>query len=660
MNARLLIRPGFRKKTDQHSEEFLPADLAASYACYHDNLAEQRKLEQKLHVIDVETKMMKRDFRQKRGILERELKQSENYYWNCHRVFSAASLITDSDSYRKHFYNGPQPTKAKLPRKKLARLGQLVRRLQAEEDLETLSNFQRCARYVRRKTAVDLASGLTPAEEDSFDSMQPQRLAETRSEHSAEGVNSRNASGRIKRIRSAPSRVVSGKTTQEEFNESPHSTCARKCSPKKLSETFRAKAKVKESSGVIHSDRREEPSIKFAWVEKEQEVQKIGIDGPPNESVVVQSRVRYDDLGETSREQQTVQNRIELSRDFQMLRTASKDRTSGESIGMNLSYQQQLRRESSFEKFQSNGDEIAEEDVKDSELFTGGEACIETHQVEEYRRRDEYSDQSAGSKGTNDETTPAAGTALIKIAYEYSKKQPSTPTSFDTVKNEDVQSQSKDKAKERKSKLDEEPSFRKHVEFQSEDAEISDLTRRKQHEEISEATANTSDGSGFHHGANGKAQRKRSEEVSIALPKSSLHGLSSHRKLLFPRTQHKLREKNARAFDKAPRDEQDVKDYSNRKSSVVKMLPENATNMRTNRPEEGTQRTKDVQKKRKPSIFKRKCLSEVLYSGQIQREGQLRDRVQGFLEEAGDTIEETGEETGEEKLTHVNIGVDCF
>ena len=647
MNARLLIRPGFRKKTDQHSEEFLPADLAASYACYHDNLAEQRKLEQKLHVIDVETKMMKRDFRQKRGILERELKQSENYYWNCHRVFSAASLITDSDSYRKHFYNGPQPTKAKLPRKKLARLGHLVRSLQAEEDLETLSNFQRCARYVRRKTAL--------AEEDSFDSMQPQHLAETRSEHSAKGVNSRNASGRIKRIRSAPSRVVSGKTTQEEFNESPQSSYSQKCSPKKLSETFRAKANVKESSGVIQSDRREESSIKFAWVEKEQEVQKIGIDGPPNESVVVQSRVRYDDLGETSREQQTVQNRIELSRDFQMLRTASKDRTSGESIGMNLSYQQQLRRESSFENFQSNGDEIAE-DVRDSELFTGGEACIETHQVEEYRRGNEYSDQSAGSKGTNDETTPGAGTALIKIAYEYSKKQPSTPTSFDTVKNEDVQSQSKDKAKERKSKLDEEPSFRKHVEFQSEDAEILDLTHRKQDEEIREATANTSDGSGFHHGANGKAQRKRSEEVSIALPKSSLHGLSSHRKSLFPRTQHKLREKNARAFDKAPRDEHDVKDYSNRKSSVVKMLPENATNMRANRPEEGTQCTKDLQKKRKPSIFKRKCLSEVLYSGQIRRESQLRDRVQGFLEEAGDTIEETGEE----KLTHVNIGVDCF
>ena len=58
---------------------------------------------------------------------------------------------------------------------------------------------------------------------------------------------------------------------------------------------------------------------------------------------------------------------------------------------------------------------------------------------------------------------------------------------------------------------------------------------------------------------------------------------------------------------------------------------------------------KDVRKKRKVSMFKRKCLSEALFAGRAQVESQLKKRVQGFLGTVDD-VDELGEKgTGEEK-----------
>ena len=276
MSNRLLIRPELQKTTSKKTASFVPVDLAAAYACYHHNLKEQKHLGQKLHIIDLETNQMKRDFRQQREALERELKQNEKYYWNCHRVFSAATLITESDSYKKKLYAGPQPTKAKLPRRTLERLSQLVRKLQAEDDLGNLWRFQRCARFAHRREArPNTASSSTLSWEGKLNPSDQENLTALMNERTTDSVVSvkSNASGRIKRIRSAPSRVASGKTALSVAGYSKEGhihPLPRQHSPKKPKESFGySPAKGTEDSDRIdfYTGDRERVPMRLAWAE---------------------------------------------------------------------------------------------------------------------------------------------------------------------------------------------------------------------------------------------------------------------------------------------------------------------------------------------------------------------------------------------------------
>ena len=661
MDCPLLIRPGVTKKsTNDANEKILPADLAAAYACYHKNLLEHRELEQKLQVIDIETKEMKRNCRRQREILERELKKNENDYWSCHRVFSAESLITESDLSKKLFYTGPQPTKAKFPRRTLERLSQLLRSLKAEDDLETLLRFQRCTRYARRKQIFGnkSVSSLTLSQGSSteFDSWELQPVTELPSGSPTDSVGrlSRNTSGREKRIRSAPPvRVASGKMKQRDWNERRHSECPRQYSPEKLNESSKyLTSKAQESSGITYFAVREKPSIRFAWVEKEKLDDRVNdvIHDAPSATGLEQSRDV--DLGQTSPQWSGYQ-----SRDTGLLPTSSEHGISPSSVSKDsASNREQLRTESSsFEHLQRREAEVAELDFsKHKHSFSCQEkSYVESSAVEEQRKEDENSDRidSENTKGT---TTPSKGWAFVIKSVYVDEQDSSAPNSRSAFQNEDLAHASEKRGKGHDinlSESDDECSSMKHVEFQDSGNEM----QQKREEENRQVTANntrdlalcdnkSSKTSVFHHGADQVAQRKGGRKMTIALPKSSLHGLSSFRKSLSPRTQHKPLQKNPRASRKA-QTEQEVTNNSVKRNPHVKTLPEDSVKM----PQEEKQ-LKDVRKKRKGFIFKRTCLSKALFSGQAQVESQLRNRVQGFLGTV-DNVDETSErETGEEEL----------
>lgn len=602
----MLIRPGVQRKTNNISDRVLPVDLAAAYACYHDNLVEQRKLEQKLHIIDIETKHMKRDFRQQREILERELKKTETDYWNCHRVFSAETLITESDSYRKRFYTGPQPTKAKLPRRTLDRLSQLVRSLQAEEDLETVLRFQRCARYARRSEVPDSVSSLTLTQENSgeFDSWEMQRLTELRSECSTDSIDKLSNNTREKRIRSAPSRVASGKKVLGECNARRHSAYPRQYSPKKLDETSRySTSQGKESSGNTYCDGRENPSTRLAWVEKENVGDTVdeAINDPPSNARGTEQTRDRDDLVQSSLEHQTPQSSLEQSCDNDLLRTPSQ------SSGRDTSHQQHLHRESCSGYLQSNETDFVKTDSGNPATSQG---YIASSAVEERERGDVNLDQFDSAKGA---TTPSKGWELIKIAFLDNKMR--------------------------------------------DDNEIRELTRRRRNDEDAKVAGDKGRGLADnyynydnyaskkrmrHRRGDHKAQGRSSEKMSIALPKCSLHGLSSHRKSLTPRDQQKLLQNNRRCSLNEAKDEPGLGNNS------AKENPQKVHDDAAKNPEEDNQ-SKDAQKKRKVSIFKRKCLSEALFSGQEQIESQVRNRVQGFLGTVENADQTIAEETGDEE-----------
>lgn len=665
MNYLLLFRPGIQKKssTNEVNEKVLPADLAAAYACYHTNLVEQRKLEQKLQGIDIETKQMKRSFRRQRGILERELKETESNYWSCHRVFSAETLITESDSYKRRFYTGPQPTKAKLPRRTLEHLSQLLRSLKAEEDLETLLRFQGCKRYARRSEAPILQSvsslNLSRGNYTELDSWEL-HVTELQNGSSTDSVDrlSSNTPVRVKRIRSAPVRGASRKRDLSAWNERRHSVCSRQYSPKKLDGTSKCStSKAQERSGITFSGNKEKTSVRFAWVEKEKQDDTVddAVHDPPSAVVLEQSREVYQ--GKTS-----PQSSGEQSRDTDLLPTSSEHGT-WQVREDSASHQEQMRRESPcFEHLQRREAEVAE---LGSSNHTFSNTCqeqarVESAAVEEQRTGDEKldrTDHDSENVNTKDTTTSSKGWSLIKSAFMVNKES-SAPNSRRVFENEDLARVSEKRGKGRDvslSELDDECSSWKHVEFQGNDNEIQHLTQRKREEENAEVTANNmrdlalygNEGSKarmLHRGADHVAQRKGSRKMSIALPKSSLHGLSSCRKSLTPRTQHKPPQKNL-SPSKNAQDEQEASNNPVKRNPPANILIGDFAKM----PREEKQLT-DVRKKRRVSVFKRACLSEALFSEQAQVESQLRNRVQCFLGTV-DNVDETSErETGEEEL----------
>jgi len=633
MDCPLLFRPEVKVKKKTAKDKVLPVDLAAAYATYHNNLVEQRKLEQKLQIIDIETKQMKRNFRQQREVLEKEMKKAESSFWNCHRVFSAESLITESDSFRKRFYTGPQPTKAKLPRRTLERLSQLVRSLQAVDDLETLSRFQRCARYARRKTVAEdheSGSSLTLSQEDScvFDPWDQQNLTETLNERSTDkaGRLSSNTSIKAKRIRSAPVRVASRTGTPREYRERKPSAGPRRYAPKKLElDISQNSASYPEKSRrMTHSGGRERVSVRFAWTEEETKDTTVD-DAIDTQclSVATVKRLSSDiDLMQTSQEHETSHSSGRQSCDVSLPLTSSQCRISrGSSDNRVSSHQDPLRGETRFVHVQSKEAKISEPDYHDSKFSTScqDQAYLESSMAE--NQRGEGDNLKHDSISTKDATTPNKGWDLIRFAYMDNKIKSSMGDV--TLPNSEGDG-----------------SFRKYTLSQRNDNEAQHLTQRKRGDRDDEVEEINTHSAAFYDNEGDKTKNGRN--ISVALPKSSLHGLSSCRKSLTPRPEHKPLQRHHRPSIKGD-DKQEVR--NNHVIFHAKMLPNNADK----RPEKEKQ-AKDAHKKKKLSIFKRGCLSEALFSEQTQVESQMRNRVQGFLG-AIQNVEDTNEKgTGEEEL----------
>ena len=589
MDFRVLLRPEVKVKKKTAKEKALPVDLAAAYTSYHKNLVEQRKLEQKLQIIDIETKQMKRNFRQRREVLEKEMKKTESDYWNCHRVFSAETLITESDSYRKCFYTGPQPTKAKLPRRTLERLSQLVRSLQAVDDLETLTRFQRCARYARRKTLADdheSVSSLTLSEEgsDVFDPWEEQHFTEVLNERSVDkaGRLCSNTSIKAKRIRSAPIRVASRTGALGKGKERRSSAGPPQYAPKKLELDISQNLTscTEKSREMTHSGGREKAPVRFAWTEKEKTDTTVddAIDTSLSDATVKEPS-RDIDLMQASPELETSHSTGHQSRDA-IFPLYGISRGSSDSVS---SHQDPQRGEASFVHVQSKEAEISEPDHRDS---TFSITC-----------------------------------------------QDQADEDFAHILEE------RDKGREAiLSESEVECSFRKHTSSQRNDNEVQHLTQRKRGDRDAELTRNNTRGAALY--KNEGKKTKSVTKISVTLPKSSLHGLSSCRKSLTPRTQQKSLQRNHRASMKA----EDKREVKNNSDNVhAKMLPHDA-----DKGPGKERQVKDAYKKRRLSIFKRGSLSEALFSEQTQIESKLRNRVQGFLE-AIHSVDETSEEGNSEE-----------
>ena len=111
-------------------------------------------------------------------------------------------------------------------------------------------------------------------------------------------------------------------------------------------------------------------------------------------------------------------------------------------------------------------------------------------------------------------------------------------------------------------------------------------------------------------------------------PKSSLHGLSSRRNSLVPRNHHKNSQQHTSGFSK-------VKKTRVGKPEVGFAPGTESPSHKVAHSEEEKRRQGERQssetKKRKMSIFKRKCLSDLLFVEQVKLESRLRNRVHGFL-----------------------------
>ena len=637
MSNRLLIRPSVQKKHSKVNSGFLPADLAAAYASYHENMAEQKKLELKLWGIDMETKQMKRDIRQRKEVLERELKEREDDFWGCHRVFSAATLITESDSFRKCFYTGPQPTKAKLPRGKLDRLSHLVRKLQAEDDLETLVRFQRCARYAtRREDRPKSALSLTFDEESDITE------ADSTSQCLTEVINaprmgsigsiSGDTSGRVKRIRSAPLRIASEKEELRPRNRSRgHSVFPQHPLKKARGETF-CYSKEGSPEIVLHSYDRQRSPIKMAWTEDAPRAENkvTGSNEIQANSGVDLSNKDSLDLTE-EKTQWRRESRVKQSPEIERLASFSPEQQSHESSVTdlpNLSRSQHLLPESSSEHLQSVGNTTStgQEKTIDSELLSedgltsngtmGGE-------VRQSKAEDRFQPKDLVHRSKHDDVR-------VSSIKETKPSESDLPSALQNEEATNVSDENQRLYKRDTLQLEssEQCIFGIRAEPQYSETSEKEKFDHTRGEKIARDDVHvTVDRRETHNIKKAKAQHRQG---GTTLPKSSLHGLSSRRKSLVPRNHHKNSQQHTSGFSKAKKTRGGKPEFGvapDTGSPSHKV----AHSEEEKRPQ--GERQSSETKKRKISIFKRKCLSDLLFVEQVKLESRLRNRVQGFLSE---------------------------
>ena len=638
MSNRLLIRPSVQKKHSKVNSGFLPADLAAAYASYHHNMAEQKKLELKLWGIDMETKQMKRDIRQRKEVLERELKEKEDDFWGCHRVFSAATLITESDSFRKCFYAGPQPTKAKLPRRKLDRLSHLVRKLQAEDDLETLLRFQRCARYAtRREDRPKSALSLTFDEESDITE------ADSTSQCLTEVINaprmgsigsiSGDTSGRVKRIRSAPLRIASEKEELRPRNRSRGRSLFPQHPLKKArGETF-CYSKEGSPEIVLHSYDRQRSPIKMAWTEDAPRAENkvLGSNEIQANSGVDSSNKDSLDLTE-EKTQWRRESRVKQSPEIERLASFSSEQRSQESSMTdipNLSRSQRLPPESSSEHLQSVGSTTStgQETTIDSELLSeDGLTANSTMggEVRQSKAEDRFQPKDLVHRSKHDDVRVSS----IKEIKPSESDLPSALQNEEAtnVSDEDQRLNKRDTLQLESS--EQYSTFRIRAEprySETSGTEKFDHTHTRGEKIARDDFHVTVERRETHNIKKAKAQHRQGGTMS---PKSSLHGLSSRRNSLVPRNHHKNSQQHTSGFSK-------VKKTRVGKPEVGFAPGTESPSHKVSHSEEEKRRQGERQssetKKRKISIFKRKCLSDLLFVEQVKLESRLRNRVHGFL-----------------------------
>ena len=638
MSNRLLIRPSVQKKHSKVNSGFLPADLAAAYASYHHNMAEQKKLELKLWGIDMETKQMKRDIRQRKEVLERELKEKEDDFWGCHRVFSAATLITESDSFRKCFYAGPQPTKAKLPRRKLDRLSHLVRKLQAEDDLETLLRFQRCARYAtRREDRPKSALSLTFDEESDITE------ADSTSQCLTEVINaprmgsigsiSGDTSGRVKRIRSAPLRIASEKEELRPRNRSRGRSLFPQHPLKKArGETF-CYSKEGSPEIVLHSYDRQRSPIKMAWTEDAPRAENkvLGSNEIQANSGVDSSNKDSLDLTE-EKTQWRRESRVKQSPEIERLASFSPEQRSQESSMTdipNLSPSQRLPPESSSEHLQSVGSTTStgQETTIDSELLSeDGLTANSTMggEVRQSKAEDRFQPKDLVHRSKHDDVRVSS----IKEIKPSESDLPSALQNEEAtnVSDEDQRLNKRDTLQLESS--EQYSTFRIRAEprySETSGTEKFDHTHTRGEKIARDDFHVTVERRETHNIKKAKAQHRQGGTM---LPKSSLHGLSSRRNSLVPRNHHKNSQQHTSGFSK-------VKKTRVGKPEVGFAPGTESPSHKVAHSEEEKRRQGERQssetKKRKISIFKRKCLSDLLFVEQVKLESRLRNRVHGFL-----------------------------
>ena len=638
MSNRLLIRPSVQKKHSKVNSGFLPADLAAAYASYHHNMADQKKLELKLWGIDMETKQMKRDIRQRKEVLERELKEKEDDFWGCHRVFSAATLITESDSFRKCFYAGPQPTKAKLPRRKLDRLSHLVRKLQAEDDLETLLRFQRCARYAtRREDRPKSALSLTFDEESDITE------ADSTSQCLTEVINaprmgsigsiSGDTSGRVKRIRSAPLRIASEKEELRPRNRSRGRSLFPQHPLKKArGETF-CYSKEGSPEIVLHSYDRQRSPIKMAWTEDAPRAENkvLGSNEIQANSGVDSSNKDSLDLTE-EKTQWRRESRVKQSPEIERLASFSPEQRSQESSMTdipNLSRSQRLPPESSSEHLQSVGSSTStgQETTIDSELLSeDGLTANSTMggEVRQSKAEDRFQPKDLVHRSKHDDVRVSS----IKEIKPSESDLPSALQNEEAtnVSDEDQRLNKRDTLQLESS--EQYSTFRIRAEprySETSGTEKFDHTHTRGEKIARDDFHVTVERRETHNIKKAKAQHRQGGTM---LPKSSLHGLSSRRNSLVPRNHHKNSQQHTSGFSK-------VKKTRVGKPEVGFAPGTESPSHKVAHSEEEKRRQGERQssetKKRKISIFKRKCLSDLLFVEQVKLESRLRNRVHGFL-----------------------------
>lgn len=580
---------------------------------------------------------MKRGIRQRKEVLERELKEKEDDFWGCHRVFSAATLITESDSFRKCFYAGPQPTKAKLPRRKLDRLSHLVRKLQAEDDLETLLRFQRCARYAtRREDRPKSASSLTFDEESDITE------ADSTSQCLTEVINaprmgsigsiSGDTSGRVKRIRSAPLRIASEKEELRPRNRSRGRSLFPQHPLKKArGETF-CYSKEGSPEIVLHSYDRQRSPIKMAWTEDapraenkvlgSNEIQaNSGVDSPNKDSL---------DLTE-EKTQWRRESRVKQSPEIKRLASFSPEQRSQESSMTdipNLSRSQRLPPESSSEHLQSVGSTAStgQETTIDSELLSeDGLTANSTMggEVRQSKAEDRFQPKDLVHRSKHDDVRVSS----IKEIKPSESDLPSALQNEEAtnVSDEDQRLNKRDTLQLESS---EQYTFRILAEprySETSGTEKFDHTHTRGEKIARDDFHVTVERRETHNIKKAKAQHRQGGTMS---PKSSLHGLSSRRNSLVPRNHHKNSQQHTSGFSK-------VKKTRVGKPEVGFAPGTESPSHKVAHSEEEKRRQGERQssetKKRKMSIFKRKCLSDLLFVEQVKLESRLRNRVHGFL-----------------------------